>query len=297
MQIYLDIFSKGQKVRHYVTNATDKLSINFSIDELSNKQLSKLIKLKFAKYSQFSIIINTTPQKLDGLIIDDLAFKLGGYTDKQDLFNNVNFNDFIYTINEFNIKKNKPNKKFYFNMDCKIEKVTIKEQIDNNTFSLKNKDGLFSSSLLFDSKLDLQIFLCLDFNKSNFSSISKKLFYKLLNDIFSPFNMIKNREKLLPLLKITYFSNNNKNLIDVQDYFILFFDVTFRFRNLLTKHNQPNAVLNADLEYIKSFLTNTIQNIYLPVNLSYIDVLSYTNLDIPKWYLSHGINVNNNDFF
>jgi len=77
MQIYIDTFLRGSKTRTFITNATDNLSINFTVDDMSHKQLSSLVQSNLAKYTQYGIVINTTAQKLDGFISEDLAFKLG----------------------------------------------------------------------------------------------------------------------------------------------------------------------------------------------------------------------------
>ena len=197
------------------------------------------------------------------------------------------------------------NQKFYFNMECKIEKVFIDNKIDMHTFSLINKEGFFSSSLLFDTELELKIQLCLDFDNLLSGGISKKQFYEFLNFIFTPHNIIMHREKLMPLTKLTYFSNQNKSpnfdknehCLDVPDYLIIMLEVTYRFRNLIINHNQRDELLSADLMYILNYNSEAIQSIFKPVNFSYLNIIKETDLDIPKWYLNHGINVKSTDFF
>jgi hypothetical protein len=306
MQIYVDIFRKGNKTRTYINNATDKLNISFTVDDISHKQLSTLVQAKFAKYSTYGIIVNATAQEIDGFISEDLAFNLGGYADQQERLNPITFTDFVYMIEDGSLNEEiVVNEKYYFNMDCKIEKIIIDKEIDSNTYILKSKDGLYSSSLLFDTELELKIKLCLDFNNLLSGGISKKEFYQFLDYIFTPHNIIMHREKLMPLLKLTYFSNKsqkpnfdkNNHMLDVPDYLILMMEVTYRFRNLVTNHNQSDRALDADLMYILNYTPQSIQSIYKPVNFNYIRVIKEIDLDIEKWYLNHNINVNSSDFF
>ena len=304
MQKYFEISIRNQpKIKQYLINSNDIIDYEFKVDNISPKTLSILLSKNLATPTTFGVKLNVTALELQGLIInEEIGFKIGIEGDITDIHNDSDFNLFMELLkNGYYEESFISNQRYYLNNDNIIEKVFIKEVIDNSVCKLQNKEGFYSLSLLFYTNIQLKINLCIKY-LNMIESIDTKTFNLYLKDIFTPSNIILYADDILNLIRKPHRKiekenhnfditlKNNENL-QLHDYSILTMDVLFRLHNYYDQNNNKNDFYFSCYMYSRNSVKENIIDLYKPVNFHYMSIKEKTGIDVCKWYLDNNIKV------
>lgn len=303
MQTYIDVLNQGDKKRYYVENIYSTLNIEWKIGELEESSIKALSKKNLLKYEGLKIKLKAKVKDVADKIFGNIGFSMGTHYDRDDHFGfKPSFEDLVMDIQNGNYKENLQKKeRYYLNKDkMKIEIVTIVDKFDG-VCKLKNKEGLFSKSLLFKSLISLHIDICKTYLFHSTAFFKREQIDFFLKNIFTPVNIINHTEEIYELFSGAYSfgyidynrdMNKDKSLkqFGLYEYAILTYDVICRYCNL---NVDGEKYANPYFSSFGSYLKNKHTDMFIPCGFNYDKIKCKTNVDIIKWYEENNVNIKN----